>query len=198
MVDEEKKNIPEGEIADKSAGIRPSSPGRKPDFDEEKLRREVSSIPLQKLKGRFPDSIEETLFYAGEVIVRVKPEKLLEICSYLKEDPELDMNYLSCITGVDYPEREKRYDLVYHLYSISMNHKLTLKISIGQNEAALSITNIWQTANWHEREAYDLLGISFIGHPGLERILTTETFEGHPLRKDFPAEGRPEDHVRYR
>ncbi len=199
MVEEEKKDkIAEGEAKKGVGEQRAVPPPKKPDFDEEKLRREVDSIPLKKLKEKYPTSIDEVFFYAGDVIVRVRTEILIDICSFLKEDPEISMDYLSCITGIDYPEREKRFDLVYHLYSISKNHRLTLKTAVGTDEIVPSVTGLWKTADWHEREAYDLLGINFSGHPHLERILTSEDFEGHPLRKDFPAEGRPEDHRKYR
>ncbi len=199
MAEEEKKDtVPEGGATKGPGEVRATPTPKKPDFDEERLRREVDSIPLGKLKEKYPGSIEEAFFYAGDVIVRVSADKLIEICSFLKENPEIDMDYLSCLTGVDYPEREKRFDLVYHLYSIGKNHRLTLKTAVGASESVPSVTGIWKTADWHEREAYDLLGIHFSGHPYLERILTSENFEGHPLRKDFPVEGRPEDHCKYR
>ncbi|MEW5807157.1 MAG: NADH-quinone oxidoreductase subunit C [Acidobacteriota bacterium] len=199
MAAEDNKNIPPGVGDEKKPPEKKTAPPpKKPDFDEEKLRREVPSLPLQKLSERFPESIEEVSYYAGEVIIRVPKEKFLDICSFLKEDSELEMDYLSCISGIDYPNREKRFDLVYHIYSIKKNHRLTLKISVAEGESAPSVTTVWKTANWHERETYDLVGIFFSDHPALERILTPENFEGHPLRKDFPLEGRADDHIRYR
>lgn len=195
--DKSHKDIPEKE-EEKKPPAREAISSRKPGHDEEKLRKEIPSIIVDKLKEKFPEVVEEISYYAGQIIVRIQSHALLQVCSFLKEHPSIEMNYLSCITGVDYPEREKRFDIVYHLYSISKNHRLTLKINVGERECVPSVTKIWKTANWHEREAYDLLGISFSGHPQLERILTPEGFPHHPLRKDFPLEGNPEEHIKYR
>jgi NADH-quinone oxidoreductase subunit C len=197
MNEEDKKDIP-GEEKKEKPPEKKASPPKKPDFDEEALRREVPSIIADKIKKEFPDSLEAVSYYAEQVIVRIHSDSLLEVCSFLKEDPSIALNYLSCITGVDYPEREKRFDLVYHLYSIGHNHRVTLKISVGEKELVPSVTSLWKTANWHERETYDLLGIEFSGHPNLERILTPDRFSHHPLRKDFPVQGNPEEHVKYR
>ncbi len=196
--DKDKKDIPEKEKSEKPPEKRAAPPPKKPDYNEEKLRRVVPSMAVNKLKEEFSEYLEEISYYADQVIARIQSDSLLEVCSFLKENPSTEFNYLSCITGVDYPEREKRFDLVYHLYSISKNHRLTLKISVGESETIPSVTGIWKTANWHEREVYDLLGISFSGHPQLERILTPDNFPHHPLRKDFPVEGNPEDHIKYR
>lgn len=198
MDKEDKKDFPDKEKEGKPPAKRAAPPPKKPDYDEEALRKEVPSIILDKLQEKFPEHIEEVSYYADQVIVRIQNDLLLEICTFLKEDPSVALDYLSCITGVDYPEREKRLDLIYHLESISKNHRLTLKISVGEKEAVPSVTSLWKTANWHEREAYDLLGVNFSGHPHLERILTPDEFSHHPLRKDFPVQGNPEDHIKYR
>ncbi len=198
MDNENKKDLPGEEKKEKPPLKRAAPPPKKPDFDEEALRREVPSIIVDKLKKEFPDKLEEVSYYAEQVIVRIRSDSLLEICSFLKEDPSIALNYLSCITGVDYPERAKRFDLVYHLYSIVKKHRLTLKISAGEGETIPSVTSLWKTANWHEREAFDLIGVKFSGHPNLERILTPDQFSHHPLRKDFPVEGNPEDHIKFR
>lgn len=195
---ENKKKGPEKEKEEKTTAKRATPPPRKPDYDEGKLRKEVPSLIVDKLKGKYPDRIEEISYYAEQVIVRIRGDSLLDVCSFLKEDPSTEMNYLACITGVDYPEKDKRFDVVYHLYSITKNYRLTLKVSVGEDESIPSVTAIWKTANWHEREAYDLLGIKFLDHPDLERILTPENFSHHPLRKDFPVEGNPEEHIKYR
>lgn len=198
MDDENKKDIPEEEKKETPPVKKATPPPKKPDFDEEALRREVPSVIVDKIKKEFPDSLEEVSYYAGQVIVRIQSDSLLKICSFLKEDPGIALNYLSCITGVDLPEREKRFDLVYHLYSISHHHSLTLKVRVAEEESIPSVASLWKTANWHEREAFDLLGIKFSGHPNLERILTPDRFSHHPLRKDFPVQGYREDHVKYR
>jgi NADH-quinone oxidoreductase subunit C len=87
---------------------------------------------------------------------------------------------------VDYPERRPRFDVVYNLYSVSKSHRIRLKVRVDDGESVPSVTSVWSTANWHEREVFDMFGIRFDGHPDLRRILMPEDWEGHPLRKDFP------------
>ena len=147
---------------------------------------------MRKLRAQFPGTIGEatsTEHYADELTTRVPKEHIVEVCSFLREDPELAFDYLSDLSGVDYPEHEKRFEVVYHLYSISKGHRVRLKVEVGEGEAVPTVTGVWRTADWHEREAYDLLGIPFEGHPDLRRILLPDDWEGHPLRKEYPLEG---------
>jgi NADH-quinone oxidoreductase subunit C len=142
------------------------------------------------VKGKFPEDVLETGSHAGQHWVVLKPEKLRDVCRYLKEDQDLKMDYLIDITAVDYMPRSPRFEVVYQLHSIKHNHRIRLKVPVDESDATVpSVSGIWRTANWHERETYDLLGITFDGHPDPRRILMPDDWEGHPLRKDYPIEG---------
>jgi len=108
------------------------------------------------------------------------------------------MNLLCDLTAADWPKREKRFDVVYHLYSIPRNHRLRLKVRVGEGEPVPSATTVHHSAEWHEREVFDLFGVAFEGHPDLRRILLPDEWKGHPLRKEYPLEGFPEQHMRLR
>jgi NADH-quinone oxidoreductase subunit C len=146
----------------------------------------LESLILTRLKEKFPDSILEVNEFRNELTLVVRKEDLVSICTFLRDDPELCLNFLSCLCGVDYPERKPRFDVVYELYSINKNHRIRLKVKVDENESVPSVTAMWSTANWHEREVFDLFGISFDGHPDLRRILMPDDWEGYPLRKDYP------------
>ncbi|MBF0189816.1 MAG: NADH-quinone oxidoreductase subunit C [Magnetococcales bacterium] len=145
------------------------------------------------MAARFPELPREKL--ADALIVRVQPERLVETMTRLRDDPELDFKMMIDLAGVHYPEREQPLEVVYQLLSVYKNHRLRVKVAIGEGVAVPSVIPVWSCADWYEREAYDLLGILFSGHPDLRRILNDYDFDGHPLRKDFPVTGRYE--VRY-
>ncbi len=146
---------------------------------------------VERLKEKFPQAVEETVYFRSEHTVRIAREHLLEVSRFLKEDPEYGFNFLSDLCGVDYMGREPRFEVVYHLYSMEHKHRLRMKVSLSERDLAIpSVTPVWKTANWHERECFDLLGIIFTNHPDMRRILTPEGFTDHPLRKDFPLRGR--------
>ena len=153
-----------------------------------------------KIKAKKPDALDP--------FVVVEAADLLEICHFLKNDPLLSFEFLNCISGVDYLEPdakkapkagfEPHLEVVYHFSSFTHRHRLVLKILLprwkdnkpGELPEVPSVTGLWATADWHEREVYDLSGVNFVGHPDLRRILLSEDWEGHPLRKDyeFPLE----------
>lgn len=162
------------------------------------LTAEVESPVLNALKDRFPQAIQAVTFYAREVTVLLDRESLMPVCRFLKEDPALRLDYLSNLCGVDFPDREKRFEIVYHLFSVPHGHRINLKIRVADQEPAPSVTSVWRTANWHEREAFDLLGIPFEGHPDLRRILLADEWQGHPLRKEYPTRGYDRDHMKLR
>jgi NADH-quinone oxidoreductase subunit C len=114
------------------------------------------------------------------------------VCQHLREAPELDFDYLECITGVDYPDVQKIV-VVYHIYSYAKKHRIVLKAFLEREDPAIpTLVNVWSSANWQERECFDLLGVLFEGHPDLRRLLLPDDWEGHPLRKDF--EEKPDYH----
>jgi NADH-quinone oxidoreductase subunit C len=131
----------------------------------------------------------------GEQTLKVAPVDIAEILTYLRDDPKCQFAVLIDICGVDYPEREKRFEVVYHLLSPRLNQRIRVKTSTDEATPIASVNDIFPAANWYEREAYDMYGIRFTGHPDLRRLLTDYGFQGYPLRKDFPLTGFVE--VRY-
>ena len=131
----------------------------------------------------------------GELNVDVAPANIAGLVEFLRADPTCRFSTLVDITAVDYPNRPKRFDVVYHFLSMYQNHRIRLRVSVREEEIVPSITALHPSANWLEREIFDMFGILFSGHPDLRRILTDYGFRGHPLRKDFPTTGYVE--VRY-
>ena len=125
----------------------------------------------------------------GELNIICSPEDVSKVILFFKDNPSLDMSCLIDIAGVDYPENDKRFTIVYNLLSITKNLRIRVKTSIGENQPMSSITDIFPCADWYEREIWDLFGIRFSGHKDLRRILTDYDFDGFPLRKDFPLSG---------
>ncbi|MEO8286698.1 MAG: NADH-quinone oxidoreductase subunit C [Chloroflexota bacterium] len=146
-------------------------------------------IAVQKLRAQMPEAIEEVSSFRDQVTVRLYKEYLVEACLFLRDTPGLDFDFLTDLTAVDYPSRAKRFDVVTHLYSMTQNHLLRVKVAVAENESLPTISTIWKAANWEEREAFDMFGIVFDGHPDLRRILLPEDWEGFPLRKDYPLAG---------
>jgi NADH-quinone oxidoreductase subunit C len=131
----------------------------------------------------------------GDLTVGVKTSEIVEVVRFLREDERCKFLSIIDITAVDWPGRERRFDVVYHLLSPAKNLRVRIKAEVAENEAVQSIIGVFPGADWFERETYDLYGIPFVGHPDMRRILTDYGFEGHPLRKDFPLTGFVE--VRY-
>ena len=151
----------------------------------------MSQQVLDALKARFGDAIVETASAFGDESAVVKPSHWKEVCRFLRDDPSMRFDMFIDLCGVDYPDREPRMEVVLHLYSLPLAHRIRLKARVGDEELETveldTVTDIWTGANWFERECYDLLGVVFKGHPDLRRILMYEGFEGHPLRRDYPA-----------
>ena len=145
--------------------------------------------------GRVGGSLIETVTEVGELTLVAPLEALLDVVSYLRSDANCRFTTLVDITAVDWPSREKRFDLVYHFLSMHLNQRIRLRVPVGDGEIAPSVLGEFPNANWYEREVFDMYGILFSGHPDLRRILTDYGFAGHPLRKDFPTTGYVE--VRY-
>ena len=162
------------------------------------LKEPVPSRAVDLLKERFGDQIAEVTYCAGMPIVRLRKHRIAEIATFLRDHTDLRMDYLSNLTAAHWPKREQPFEVIYHLFSIAVRHRLTLKIDLGEGEEIATVCPVWSTANWHEREVFDLFGIRFSGHPDLTRILMSDEWIGHPLRKDYPLEGKPEDHQQYR
>lgn len=129
---------------------------------------------------------ESKIYHYRNPTFRVPRDRLIDVCRWLHDNPEFDMSYLSFVSAIDWPDR---FDVVYHLASLSRGHGVTLKVPIGKERPAIpSVVELWPGADWHEREAYDLFGIAFEGHPDLRRIMMSADWKGHPLRKDYVYE----------
>jgi NADH-quinone oxidoreductase subunit C len=146
---------------------------------------------LRLLRENYPDAILDTLLPQGDPTAIVRPDSLLKVVEFLKGDSRLLFNVLIDITAIDFPERNPRFDVVYQFLSLPFSRRVRLKVPVGGAEPVLdSLTPLWGSANWLEREVWDMFGIRFAGHPDLKRILMYEEFEGHPLRKDYPINKR--------
>ncbi|MBI1494926.1 NADH-quinone oxidoreductase subunit C [Halocynthiibacter styelae] len=131
----------------------------------------------------------------GELTIGVAPSEIVGFVEFLKNDRQCQFSSLIDITAVDYPSREKRFDVIYHFLSMYQNHRIRLRAQLREEEMIASVVSVHPSANWFEREVFDMFGILFSGHPDLRRILTDYGFRGHPLKKDFPTTGYTE--VRY-
>jgi NADH-quinone oxidoreductase subunit C len=152
---------------------------------------EAPDFCLRLLRENCPEAVLDTLLPQGDPTAMIRPEFLSKVIEFLKNEPRLLYNVLIDITAIDYPERNPRFDVVYQLLSLPFNRRLRLKVSVGGAEPVVdSLTPWWGSANWLEREVWDMFGIRFAGHPELKRILLYEEFQGHPLRKDYPIDKR--------
>ncbi len=144
----------------------------------------------QKLREWDKQAVAEVIEFRGETTVVVPQQHLVRAAEYLASDPSLRFTFLSDLTTVDRFPMEPRFELNYHLLSIDQKLRLRLRVRLPGSEPTMpTVTSVWPTANWHERESFDLFGIRFQGHPDLRRILMPDEWEGHPLRKDYPVEG---------
>jgi NADH-quinone oxidoreductase subunit C len=147
------------------------------------------------ITAALPQDAIDTQVVGGELVVRARVTTLTKLLAFLRDDSNCLFKVLIDITAVDYPEREERFEVVYILLSLSQNQRIKVKVSVGVDVAVPTASIVFSSANWLERETWDMYGIYFSDHPDLRRILTDYGFEGHPLRKDFPLTGRVE--VRY-
>lgn len=138
---------------------------------------------VEQLQAHFPDTFFEVRRFRNEVTAFVPRELIVPVCEFLKR--EVAFNYLSDLTGNDWPDRDPRFEVIYHLHSMKHFGRLRLKVRVPEDELSVpSVTSVWATANWHERETFDLFGINFENHPDLRRILLPDEWDGHPLRQD--------------
>ncbi len=145
---------------------------------------------VRKLRAWNSQAGTEVREFRGELTIVVPREHLRRAAEFLRGDPELQFAFLADLTGVDRFPIEPRFELNYHLLSLARRERVRLRVRVSGNDPVVeSVTAVWPTANWHEREVFDLFGVRFEGHPDLRRILMPEDWEGHPLRKDYPVEG---------
>jgi NADH-quinone oxidoreductase subunit C len=142
---------------------------------------------LEELSAALGDALVEAKDAVGEVSLTVRPESIVDVCTILRD--RFEYQQLMEVAGVDYPERPERFDVVYHLLSVTKNHRIRIHVSTDEDTPVPSVTGIWPVAGWLEREVFDLYGVLFSGNNDLRRILTDYGFRGHPFRKDFPMSG---------
>ena len=153
---------------------------------------DLKTLIPQKLKDKFSSVDFEVLDYRDELTIKFDKKNIVEVCSFLKSDPELEFMMCSDITAIDWATRKNRFTVVYNIFSMKHNFRLRLKADVDESDCVIdSISSVWKAANWQERETYDMYGIKFINHPDLRRMYMPEEFEYHPLRKDFPLMGIP-------
>ena len=144
---------------------------------------------IGSLQAAIPGSVTHTSYWIGDWTIVVPAARILEIAKYLRTAPDAAFDLCSDVTATDWPPRAERFDVVYCLYSIRHRHRVRVKVRLADTQPIASVTPVWPSANWLEREVWDMFGISFAGHPDLRRILMPEDWQGHPQRKDYPLEG---------
>ncbi|MFH0992555.1 MAG: NADH-quinone oxidoreductase subunit C [bacterium] len=152
----------------------------------------MNQLVIERLTAKFGEGKFETAEFRGELTVTLPKESIVEVCRFLKEDEVLKYDFLMDLCGIDMYTPTKRFGIIYNLYSLSTKHRIRLKTFVEEDSPKLqTVMTVWGTANWHERETFDMFGIVFEGHPDLRRIYMPDDFEYHPLRKDFPLMGIP-------
>lgn len=152
----------------------------------------------EKISARFGEDILKTETFRDELTVTVKKNRIVEIMTYLRDDADLKYDYLVDLTAVDFLKMDMRprFHVVYHLRSMSFGRRVRIHVPVAENECTIaSVCGLWRTANWAEREAYEMYGIIFDGHPDLRRLLIPDTFTDYPLRKDYPLRGKGEREI---
>jgi NADH-quinone oxidoreductase subunit C len=144
---------------------------------------------ITALQSVVPGGVEHISFYVGDWTVIVPASKLLDVSGFLRDAPEASFDFCSDVTASDWPTRPQRFDVVYCLYSTTRRHRVRVKVRAAESEGVPSVTGVWPSANWLEREVYDLFGVNFTGHPNRKRILMPDDWQGYPQRKDYPLEG---------
>jgi NADH-quinone oxidoreductase subunit C len=145
-----------------------------------------------KLKEKFSKYNFETAEFRNELTVKLDKKNIVKVCQFLKDDEDLQFKLCEDVTAIDWARRKDRFTVVYHIFSIKHNFRLRLKADVDESDCSIdTVSSVWKSANWAEREAYDMYGIIFKGHPDLRRMYMPEEFEYHPLRKDFPLTGIP-------
>lgn len=147
------------------------------------------------LKAEFGDAVTGDVTFRGQLSITVDKERVVDICTFLRDDARFAFDMLTDLTAVDNFGSEPRFSVIYNLYSLTKNQRVRLKAPIAEGDTLSTVEGVWKAANWLEREVYDLFGIVFDGHSDLRRILLWDGYIGHPLRKDFPLTGVPQKAV---
>jgi len=153
---------------------------------------ERKEIIIQKIKDKLPGVQFTTAEFRGELSIILNKKDIVNLSSFLKDDPDLAFNFCEDVTAIDWARRNQRFTMVYHIFSMKNKFRLKLKCDVEEEDCNIdSVSSVWKTADWEERETYDMYGIHFNNHPDLRRMYMPEEFEYYPLRKDFPLMGIP-------
>jgi len=153
---------------------------------------DLKELVTFKLKEKFPEVEFEITYYRDQVAVNFDKKSIVKIALFLRDDNDLQFKLCEDVTAIDWARRKNRFTVVYHIFSMKLNSRIRLKADIDESELSVdSVSSVWKTADWHERETYDMYGIIFNNHPDLRRMYMPEEFEYYPLRKDFPLMGIP-------
>jgi NADH-quinone oxidoreductase subunit C len=153
---------------------------------------DTKELIINSVNEKFGKAIEDISDFRNDLSITIAKDKLIDVAKFLKENPELQFAMCKDVTAIDWATRKKRFTTVYHVYSFKLNFTLRLKVNIEENPPAVeSVASVWPSAEWYERETFDMYGIGFLNHPDLRRMYMPEGFEHYPLRKDFPLLGVP-------
>ena len=186
---------------------KPKAPPEPPKAPEDQAPPDGMELPtmVTAVQAGAPGAVQQVSYWVGDWTVIVAVDRLLDVMRFLKDDASTSFDYCSDVTAADWPPREKRFDVVYCLYSTRLRHRLRVKVRVGEEDPVESVTGLWPAADWLEREVYDQFGIDIVNHPDLRRILMPEQWQGYPQRKDYPLEGpgellmeNPQDWLRLR
>ena len=178
---------------------KPAAPAPKPPAGPkvwEPTGEVVENAAAQALKAKFGDAVAGVKNPCGEATVLVEKARFVEALTFLRDDPACTMDYLSDMTAAHYPNNPKKFEVLYHAYSLGKKHSLRVKVQLDDGEPCPTATGVWPGADWMEREAHDMFGVVFEGHPNPKTILLPDGFEGHPLRKELPVGGAQEEMIR--
>ncbi len=192
MMDEQKKEEPKPAAAPPAGEAKPAAAPKPPAKPAGPAPEPLENDLVRRLRARFGAAVGEATLDRKQAIVVIGRERLLDACRYLKEEEKFD--FLTDLTAVDWLTRSPRFAVILNLYSFPRNERLRLKVPV--DDACPSVTSVWGTADWLERECFDMFGIVFEGHPGLKRILLPDEWKGHPLRKDYDILKQDTDWVR--
>jgi NADH-quinone oxidoreductase subunit C len=186
---------------------KPKAPPEPPKAPEDQAPPDGMELPavVTAVQNGVPGAVQQVSFWVGDWTIIIDPTRLLDVMRFLKDDAATAFDYCSDVTAADWPPREKRFDVIYCLYSTRLRHRLRVKARVGEEDPVESVTSLWPAADWLEREVYDQFGINIVNHPDRRRILMPDQWQGYPQRKDYPLEGpgellmeNPQDWLRVR
>ena len=186
---------------------KPKAPPEPPKAPEDQAPPDGTELPgmVTAVRDGVAGAVQQVSFWVGDWTIIVAPDRLLDVMRFLKDDAATAFDYCSDVTAADWPPREKRFDVIYCLYSTRLRHRLRVKVRVGEEDPVESVTSLWPATDWLEREVFDQFGVNIVNHPDLRRILMPEQWQGHPQRKDYPLEGpgellmeNPQDWLRVR